>query len=165
MIGEVYYNGTMPTGIESAIKGSATFGTLCGQLTFGILADLIGRKRMYGSELILIIGATLLSALAGNFGHGHGTIELLILWRFVLGFGIGGDYPLSAVIISEFATVKQRGALVASVFAMQGIGILMAAAVAICTLLGYKSAILVDKIYFDEVWRICLVRVFFSVKK
>ena len=33
--------------------------------------------------------------------------------------GIGGDYPLSAVITSEYATVKTRGRMIAAVFAMQ----------------------------------------------
>lgn len=33
--------------------------------------------------------------------------------------GIGGDYPLSAVITSEYATVKTRGAMIGAVFAMQ----------------------------------------------
>ncbi|KAK6780341.1 hypothetical protein RDI58_022525 [Solanum bulbocastanum] len=41
-----------------------------------------------------------------------------------LGFGIGGDYPLSATIMSEYANQKTRGAFIAAVFAMQGFGIL-----------------------------------------
>ncbi|GLJ42665.1 hypothetical protein SUGI_0884420 [Cryptomeria japonica] len=44
--------------------------------------------------------------------------------RFWLGFGIGGDYPLSATIMSEYANKKTRGAFLAAVFAMQGFGIL-----------------------------------------
>jgi PHS family inorganic phosphate transporter-like MFS transporter len=48
-----------------------------------------------------------------------------------LGFGIGGDYPLSATIMSEYSNKNNRGAFVAAVFAMQGIGILTAAAVSI----------------------------------
>ncbi|CAN4120524.1 unnamed protein product [Withania somnifera] len=43
---------------------------------------------------------------------------------FWLGFGIGGDYPLSATIMSEYANKKTRGAFIAAVFAMQGFGIL-----------------------------------------
>ncbi|KAL7229907.1 hypothetical protein ACSBR2_008460 [Camellia fascicularis] len=45
---------------------------------------------------------------------------------FWLGFGIGGDYPLSATIMSEYANKKTRGAFVAAVFAMQGVGIIFA---------------------------------------
>ncbi|KAF6156165.1 hypothetical protein GIB67_024135, partial [Kingdonia uniflora] len=38
----------------------------------------------------------------------------------VYGFGIGGDYPLSAMIMSKYANKKTRGAFIAAVFAMQG---------------------------------------------
>jgi len=46
-----------------------------------------------------------------------------------MGVGIGGDYPISATIMSEYANVKDRGKLIALVFANQGIGTLVAVAV------------------------------------
>ncbi|KAI3909296.1 hypothetical protein MKW98_025938 [Papaver atlanticum] len=55
----------------------------------------------------------------------------LCFFRFWLGFGIGGDYPLSATIMSEYANKKTRGAFIAAVFAMQGTGILAGGIVAI----------------------------------
>lgn len=39
-----------------------------------------------------------------------------------MGIGIGGDYPLSAVISSEFASRMSRGRLMTAVFANQGWG-------------------------------------------
>jgi MFS transporter, PHS family, inorganic phosphate transporter len=39
-----------------------------------------------------------------------------------MGVGIGGDYPLSAVISSEFAGTKIRGRMMTAVFAFQGWG-------------------------------------------
>ena len=39
-----------------------------------------------------------------------------------MGIGIGGDYPLSAVISSEFASTKIRGRMMTAVFANQGWG-------------------------------------------
>jgi MFS transporter, PHS family, inorganic phosphate transporter len=39
-----------------------------------------------------------------------------------LGVGVGGDYPLSAVISSEFASTKIRGRMMTAVFAAQGWG-------------------------------------------
>ncbi|WMV46894.1 hypothetical protein MTR67_040279 [Solanum verrucosum] len=48
-------------------------------------------------------------------------VSAAIFW---LGFGIGGNYPLSATIMSEYANKKTRGAFIAAVFAMQGFGIL-----------------------------------------
>ncbi|KAG2276875.1 hypothetical protein Bca52824_059430 [Brassica carinata] len=53
------------------------------------------------------------------------------MFRFWLGFGIGGDYPLSATIMSEYANKKTRGAFIGAVFAMQGVGILAGGFVAL----------------------------------
>ena len=39
-----------------------------------------------------------------------------------MGVGIGGDYPLSAIISSEFAATRIRGRLMTAVFAFQGWG-------------------------------------------
>src|ERR1019366_9241529 len=44
---------------------------------------------------------------------------------FVLGLGIGGDYPVSAVIMSEFSNRKDRGRLVGLVFSMQAVGLIV----------------------------------------
>eukprot|EP00741_Cyanophora_paradoxa_P000089 tig00000057_g85.t1 len=60
----------------------------------------------------------------------------LCVFRFFLGFGVGGDYPLSATIMSEYSSKSSRGAFVAAVFAMQGarapgVGYLVAATVAL----------------------------------
>ena len=55
-----------------------------------------------------------------------------------MGFGIGGDYPLSAIITSEFANVRNRGAMMAAVFAMQGFGILAASIVSLIFTVIYK---------------------------
>ena len=49
----------------------------------------------------------------------------------MLGLGIGGDYPISSTIMSEFANKKTRGSFIAAVFSMQGFGILASAAVTI----------------------------------
>jgi MFS transporter, PHS family, inorganic phosphate transporter len=39
-----------------------------------------------------------------------------------MGVGVGGDYPLSAVITSEYAPKRSRGRLMTAVFASQGWG-------------------------------------------
>lgn len=60
-----------------------------------------------------------------SFGHTtKGVMTMLCFFRFWLGFGIGDDYPLSATIMSEFASKRTWGAFIAAVFAMQGFGIL-----------------------------------------
>jgi Cyanate permease len=49
-----------------------------------------------------------------------------LVWRFILGIGCGGAYPLSATLTAESTSCPQdRGKLVALTFSMQGIGYLI----------------------------------------
>jgi PHS family inorganic phosphate transporter-like MFS transporter len=139
MLGLVYWqNGKIPPNSDTAIKVSTSGGTVIGQLGFGYLADVVGRKKMYGLELIVIIVATLAQALTSESVSMH-IVGLLVFWRVIMGIGIGGDYPLSSIITSEFATTKWRGAMMGSVFAMQGIGQFAAALVALICAAAFKG--------------------------
>lgn len=86
MLGIVYHKGTLTTPQDTAIKVSTSAGTVIGQLGFGALADIVGRKKMYGLELILIIVATLAQALTGP-GPGTSIVGLIIFWRVLMGIG------------------------------------------------------------------------------
>ncbi|CAO2818785.1 unnamed protein product [Amaranthus hypochondriacus] len=130
LLGRIYFHvpgsqkpGTLPPSFSSAINGVALVGTLAGQLFFGWLGDKLGRKKVYGLTLMLMCFSSVASGL--SFGRSPNSVMItLCFFRFWLGFGIGGDYPLSATIMSEYANKKTRGAFIAAVFAMQGIGIL-----------------------------------------
>jgi len=105
--------------LSGFLGASAIFTAIIGQLLFGALADRFGRKSVYGIEATLMAIGALLSAVSPN-------IYWLIASRLVLGLGIGGDYPVSSVIMSEYANTKDRGKLIALVFSTQGIGSLTA---------------------------------------
>lgn len=130
LLGRIYYYrpdsadpGSLPPNVAAAVNGVAFCGTLSGQLFFGWLGDKMGRKRVYGMTLMMMVICSLASGL--SFGHSPtGVMATLCFFRFWLGFGIGGDYPLSATIMSEYANKRTRGAFIAAVFAMQGFGIL-----------------------------------------
>ncbi|XP_062147661.1 probable inorganic phosphate transporter 1-7 [Alnus glutinosa] len=130
LLGRIYYHvegsekpGTLPPNVSASVNGVALCGTLAGQLFFGWLGDKMGRKRVYGLTLMLMFVCSVASGL--SFGHNpKAVMSTLCFFRFWLGFGIGGDYPLSATIMSEYANKKTRGAFIAAVFAMQGFGIL-----------------------------------------
>ncbi|KAK1276437.1 Inorganic phosphate transporter 1-11 [Acorus gramineus] len=111
--------------VNNLVTGVALVGTLLGQLVFGWLGDKLGRKRVYGLTLVMMVACAICSGL--SFGKSRtAVIGTLCFFRFWLGFGIGGDYPLSATIMSEYANKKTRGAFIAAVFAMQGMGIMFA---------------------------------------
>jgi MFS transporter, PHS family, inorganic phosphate transporter len=105
MIAFVYWQDDVSTTRSTAINIATLAGTFVGQLMFGFLADKKGRKKMYGVELLLLIASTLGVAMASTGTHDSMSIfAWLIWWRIMVGLGVGGDYPLSAVITSEYDT-------------------------------------------------------------
>ncbi|KAK0495364.1 phosphate transporter [Armillaria luteobubalina] len=160
MIGYVYgAGGKLNTNQDLGLKVATPVGTLFGQLLFGWLADHLGRKRMYGVELILMIIATFGQTVSGS-GHAVNILGVLIVWRFLMGVGIGGDYPLSAIISSEFASTRIRGRMMNAVFASQGWGNFTASLVALIITAAFKSALLNDTPpnydTVDYMWRLLI---------
>lgn len=146
LLGRIYYYdpathkpGILPPNVYAAVNGVALCGTLAGQLFFGWLGDKLGRKKAYGTTLMCMVVSSVACGL--SFGNtAKSVMTTLCFFRFWLGFGIGGDYPLSATIMSEYANKQTRGAFIAAVFAMQGFGILGGAAVAIIVSVAFKNA-------------------------
>lgn len=101
--------------LETAIVGAtALVSAAIGSAVFGRIADVFGRKYIYGFEVLVLGAGAIASAFSPN-------IWWLVAFRFILGLGIGGDYPVSATIASEFAGKKTRGLMISTVFAMQRI--------------------------------------------
>ncbi|KAJ5128941.1 hypothetical protein N7476_007558 [Penicillium atrosanguineum] len=123
MISYVYWKDEVSSIRLTCINIATLAGTLLGMVMFGFLADKYGRKKMYGAELVLLITATLGVVMSSQGKDGSMDIfAWLIWWRICVGIGVGADYPLSAVITSEFAPTKHRARMMASVFFMQPLG-------------------------------------------
>ncbi|KAF4768698.1 hypothetical protein HAV15_002177 [Penicillium sp. str.  len=123
MISYVYWRDDTSSLRLTCINIATLGGTLLGQVTFGFLADKNGRKKMYGVELVLLITATLGVVMSSTGVDGSMNVfAWLIWWRICVGIGVGADYPLSAVITSEFAPTKHRARMMATVFFMQPLG-------------------------------------------
>lgn len=93
MLGVVYWQdatlpkalrGVIPQSSDTAIKVATSGGTVLGQVGFGWLADMVGRKKMYGLELILIIFATTAQALSSD-SPGMSIVGVVIFWRVLMG--------------------------------------------------------------------------------
>lgn len=93
----------------SMLTSSTLLAVALGAIAFGRLGDMLGRRRVYGLEAVLMIIGALLSAFAPNF-------TILLVARLILGIGIGGDYPASGVIMAEYANRRNRGQLVGLTF-------------------------------------------------
>ncbi|OJI96215.1 hypothetical protein ASPVEDRAFT_181745 [Aspergillus versicolor CBS 583.65] len=147
MIGIVYYNdrNNLPKSYGVAMSIATLGGALVGQVVFGIAADIWGRRKMYGLELVVLIFTTLGVAFASQGAEKSMNIMgLLIFWRFFMGFGLGGDYPLSAVICAEFAPTRIRGRMLAAVFFCQSLGQLAANLVALIAVAGFHHRLKAD---------------------
>ncbi|KAK2591402.1 hypothetical protein QQS21_010908 [Conoideocrella luteorostrata] len=114
-------------------------GSVIGQLLFGFLADYFGRTRLYGIELVLVIVSTIGVATSSRGVGDLSFLGLFIWWRFVMGIGIGAEYPLSAVITSEWSSTQSRATMLSSVFLMQPVGQALAQLVGLWVLLGFES--------------------------
>ncbi len=125
----------------SWVTGSAILGAFVGAFVFGRIADVLGRKTVYVTVAAIMVVGALASAFAPNLGF-------LIVARFVLGLGIGGDYPVSAVMMSEFSNRRDRGRLVGLVFSMQAVGLIVGPLVGLVLLTSGMSSSLT--------WRIML---------
>jgi MFS transporter, PHS family, inorganic phosphate transporter len=121
-----WHLGTSQLALLNAVMLGAAFG---GALVFGRIADLIGRTRVYWMSAALMVVAALGSALAPS-------LAVLVAFRFLLGFGVGGDYPVSAVLMSEYASHKDRGRMVALVFSTQAVGLIVGPLLALALLGG-----------------------------
>nr|TKS17380.1 hypothetical protein D5086_0000014640 [Populus alba] len=97
LLGRLYYYdpitgnpGKLPTNVNNVVTGVA----------------LVGRKKVYGVTLII----TVICAIGSRISFGSSAksvIGTLCFFRFWLGFGIGGDYPLSATIMSEYMQTRK----------------------------------------------------------
>ncbi|KAK7854128.1 putative inorganic phosphate transporter 1-8 [Quercus suber] len=105
----------------STMVAIALLGTAIDQVVFGRLGDQLGRRRVYGVALIIMV--------LSSFGCGFSVcskkscvLVSLGLFRFFLGIGIGGDYPLSTTIMSEFANKRTRGAFIVACSQCKALG-------------------------------------------
>jgi PHS family inorganic phosphate transporter-like MFS transporter len=93
MMGMVYWqdsnDGVISHSADTAIKVATSAGTVVGQVLFGYLADVLGRKRMYGIELLIIISATLAQSLSAP-STSISFVGVIVFWRVLMGIGIGG---------------------------------------------------------------------------
>ena len=105
---------------KSLLDSTALLSAVIGALVFGRLLDKLGRKAIYGIELIILV----IGALGSAFLTPVNGVFILIIWRFLLGVGIGGDYATSSTIMAEYSNTQSRGKLIGMVFSMQSLGLL-----------------------------------------
>src|SRR5689334_18934171 len=89
--------------IEIGFASSAYLtGAVLGSLFFGWLTDRLGRKKLFFITLAVYLTATAATALAWD-------LPSFILFRFLTGAGIGGEYTAINSTIQELTPARVRG--------------------------------------------------------
>ncbi|MCS7461214.1 MFS transporter [Paenibacillus doosanensis] len=81
-------------------------GALLGGVLGGYYTDKFGRNKMFMIDLFFMVFAALGAALAPN-------LPILILFRFLMGIGIGMDLPVALSFIAEYSNSQKKGQFVA----------------------------------------------------
>ena len=114
-----------PSSIEQC-SSALIAGMMFGQLGGGLLGDWLGRHMGLAVVMCIQIVAALMSSWSGIFFFANRDIyRVLACWRFLLGVGCGGVYPLAATMSAESSSdMGNKAKSVALMFSFQGVGYL-----------------------------------------
>lgn len=88
------------------LGSSALVGVFAGSILAGIVADKLGRQKIFLTSFVVITIAAALQYFA------TGPMSLFIL-RIIVGIAIGADYSVGVTLLTEILPRKERGPLVA----------------------------------------------------
>ena len=104
-----------------SLVGSIGFvGMAVGAGLGGLLADRVGRRQVFAVTLLVYGLATGAAALSWSVGS-------LLVFRFVIGLGLGAELPVAATLVSEFAPARIRGRVVVALESFWAVGWVLAA--------------------------------------
>lgn len=126
-------------------------GMALGAILSGTIADLIGRKKVFASTLVIYSLATGLCGWSWNY-------ESLLFFRFLVGFGLGGQLPVAVTLVSEFSPTKHRGKFLVLLESFWAIGWLLAALISyiIIPRFGWQTAFYIGSLpalYVFYLWK------------
>ena len=91
------------TNTEIGLAGAAYIaGAVVGAVLFGWLTDRLGRKKLFTLTVLVYLSATAATAFSWN-------VTSFILFRFMTGMGIGGEYTAINSTIQELIPARVRG--------------------------------------------------------
>ena len=127
---------------EMGLIGSmGLVGMAVGAMLAGELADRFGRKRMFMATLVLYSAATGLCSIAWSF-------HSLLFFRFLVGFGLGGQLPVAVTLVTEYAPPAVRGRFIVLLESFWGVGWLLAALISylVIPVFGWHAAFILGAV-------------------
>lgn len=125
-------------------------GMALGAVISGTVADRIGRKKVFTITVLLYSIASAFCALSWNY-------QSLLVFRFLVGFGLGGELPVAATLVSEYAPSRVRGRFIVLLESFWGLGWIAAACIAyfFIPVYGWRMAFLIGAL---PALYVCLIR-------
>jgi len=117
----------MTPDIVGLIGSALVMGAVLGAGIGGRLADHLGRKRLMVADMMIIAMGAATSALANG-------PPMLCVGQFIVGIGVGIDFPVCSSYISEISPKRDRDRMMVATIACQSIGMLLAAAITLILL-------------------------------
>lgn len=116
-----------------------SIGMAVGALVFGIMADRIGRKNVFIMTLLLFSLGSGAAAMATS-------LTLFLVFRFIIGAGLGGELPVASTLVSESVPAEKRGRVVVLLESFWAAGWLIAAVISyfIIPKYGWQIALLLS---------------------
>ncbi len=124
-------------GARGYIATANLIGMAIGAITWGSIADRMGRKRAFSITLAIFALFSVLGAFSTSYA-------IFLAFRFLAGFGLGGCIPVDYAIVGEFSPKAIRGKVLTALDLFWPIG---------ATLAGLSAWALLD---VDHNWRIML---------
>ena len=118
-----------------------SIGMAVGAVAFGMWADKVGRRRVFIATLLLFSIASGLSAFATS-------LAVLMVLRFLIGAGLGGELPVASTYVSERVPAHERGRVVVLLESFWAVGWLLAALIAYFVMPQFEP---------DTGWRVAMV--------
>ena len=85
-----------------SVTAMMAFGALIGALWGGYFTDKVGRFKMFLLDLIFLVVAAIGAAFSGS-------LLVLLAFRFLMGLGVGLDFPVALSFIAEFVNERRKG--------------------------------------------------------
>jgi len=154
-IGRTFFPATNPQ--SSLLAALATFGAgfltrPLGGLVIGVLGDRLGRRPMMLLSFALIGTASLGVALTPSYAAiGIAAPLLVLFWRLVQGFALGGEVGPSTAFLAEAAPPHRRGLYVSMQMFGQNIAVLVAGLIGLAL-----AQVMDDATLASWGWRIAL---------
>ncbi|MDN7675712.1 MFS transporter [Burkholderia oklahomensis] len=134
VLGSIKKEFGLSTATAGLVASASFFGMVLGAAVAGLLADRFGRRPVFQWSMVLWGAASYLCSTAQS-------VDALIVYRVLLGIGMGMEFPVAQTLLSEFVPAARRGRLIALMDGFWPLGFITAGIVSyfVLPLFGWRT--------------------------